>query len=56
MICTKRISQQRVSQPLLDDKGRDEVEGALCIYGFSLLPLRTSSLSLEAARITTSNA
>lgn len=39
MICMKRISQQRASQPLLDDKGRDEVEGALCIQGFSLLPL-----------------
>ena len=55
MICMKRISQQRASQPLLDDKGRDEVEGAICIHGFSLLPLQTSSLSLEAARIMISN-
>lgn len=37
--CTMRISQQRASQPLLDDKGRNEVEGALCIHGFSPLPL-----------------
>lgn len=39
MICTRRISQQRASQPLLDDKGRNEVEGTLCIHGFSLSPL-----------------
>lgn len=55
MTCMKKLYQQRASQPLLDDKGRDEVEGALCIHGFSPLPLPTSSLSREASRITVSN-